>query len=58
MRLLTFNDAALKKQNKGSITYMRGFALQRASVGYLVCKTLGEKGQVEKRMQGSMSLHQ
>lgn len=48
----------LLERGKGSISRMCGYILRRASVAYWVYKMLGEKGQVEKRMQGSMSLHQ
>lgn len=52
-RLLTFNDNSFEEK-KGSISSVCGFILPRASVDYWVCKMLGEKGQMEKRMQGNV----
>lgn len=57
MRLLTFNDTALKNKTKVVSVICVGVHPAKSRCR-LVYKMLGEKGQVEKRTQGSVSLHQ
>lgn len=58
MRLLTFNDTALKNKTKVAFLVGVGSSCEAQMETTWVCKMLDEKGQVEKRKQGSMPLHQ